>query len=85
MYPIKYTFDIVKELKQIPKQQQAVILKKVTLLAENPRPVQAIKLQPKSEELYRIRIGNYRVVYQILDKCLIVTIIQIDHRKQIYK
>jgi len=56
----------------------------VNNLEENPRPANSVKLQ-SNEELYRVRVGEYRVVYQIQDKLLIVLVIQIGHRREIYR
>ena len=52
-------------------------------LKENPRPFGAIKL--KGWNLYRIRVGDYRILYTINDKDKIIEIIAIGHRKDIYK
>ncbi len=53
-------------------------------LEENPRPPQCTKLQGE-DELYRVRVGDYRIVYQIHDRRLIVLVVQIGHRRQIYR
>jgi len=53
-------------------------------LEVNPRPVNSVKLQGE-EELYRVRVGDYRIIYQIQDKQLIVLVVQIGHRRQIYR
>ena len=53
-------------------------------LEENPRSISSIKLQGE-EELYRIRVGYYRIVYQIQDKQLIVLVVQMGHRREIYR
>jgi mRNA interferase RelE/StbE len=53
-------------------------------LAEDPRPVNCVKLKGE-EELYRVRVGDYRIVYQIQDKQLIVLIVQVGHRREIYR
>ncbi len=52
-------------------------------LAQNPRPSGYRKL--KERDAYRIRKGNYRIIYEIIDSMLIVDIIAIGHRKNIYK
>ena len=49
-------------------------------LEENPRPVNSVKLQGE-EELYRVRVGDYRIVYQIQDRQLIVLVVQMGHRR----
>jgi mRNA interferase RelE/StbE len=53
-------------------------------LAENPRPQGYRKLEGFAD-LYRIRVGKYRVVYSIEDKILRVEVINVDHRKDVYK
>ena len=52
-------------------------------LAENPRPQGAVKLT--SREGYRVRVGDYRVVYQITDSIRIVTVVRIGHRRDVYE
>ena len=56
----------------------------VDLLETNPRPNNCIKLQGETE-LYRVRVGDYRIVYQIQDRQLVVLVVQIGHRRQIYR
>ena len=53
-------------------------------LEENPRPVNCVKLQGE-EELYRVRVGDYRIVYQIQDRQLIVLVVQMGHRREVYR
>ncbi len=56
----------------------------VALLAENPRPVTCKKLQG-ADDLYRIRVADYRIVYSINDAILVIEIIRIGHRSKIYQ
>ena len=56
----------------------------IAALAENPRPPGCVKLQGESE-LYRVRVGDYRIVYQIRDAVLTVLVVQIGHRREIYR
>jgi len=58
--------------------------KELRKLADNPRPKGSIKLKGYKNH-YRIRVGNYRAIYNIEDKILIVEIIRISNRKDIYK
>ena len=53
-------------------------------LQHNPRPINSKKLVG-SKSVYRIRVGVYRIVYEIIDKELFVYIVDVDHRKDIYK
>ena len=52
-------------------------------LAELPRPAQALKMTGK--DLYRVRSGDYRVIYQIQDKALLVLVVKIGHRREVYR
>jgi mRNA interferase RelE/StbE len=51
-------------------------------LASNPRPVGSVKLAT-SDSTYRIRVGNYRVIYEVLDRLLVVDVIKIGHRRDV--
>jgi mRNA interferase RelE/StbE len=82
-YKIDYLIDLDKALKRIPKQDAKKIKEKVQKLADNPRPHGAIKMSGR--ELYRIRAGNYRVVYSIYDSRLLILIVEVDGRDDIYK
>lgn len=84
-YKLLFDKKYIKELKKIPTNFQSVIKEKVNDLSENPRPDGVKKLQgSKKESLYRIRVGDYRVVYTIKDSMLVVLIIEVGHRKDIY-
>ena len=82
-YNIIFTKAAAKELEQIPKTYYNKIKGRILKLADNPRPAGSIKLKG-SENLYRIRVGTYRVVYCIADKIITVTITRIAHRKEVY-
>lgn len=69
---------------KLPRQEAIRIKVAIDRLIENPRPAGCKKIKG-SENSYRIRIGSYRVVYLIVDSLLIVTIIRIAHRKDVYR
>ncbi|GAB6011753.1 type II toxin-antitoxin system RelE family toxin [Viscerimonas tarda] len=83
MYKIIIKKKALKNLKIIPANYYKLIVSHVDELANNPRPFGVKKLKAE-EEKYRIRVGNYRIVYTIEDKILTVYIIDIDHRGKIY-
>lgn len=82
-YKIDYLIDLEKALKKIPKHDAKKIKEKIESLSKDPRPYGAIKMSGK--ELYRVRVGNYRVVYSIFDSKLIVFIVEVDGRDDVYK
>jgi len=84
MYIIQIRKKALKEIKDISPPYKQNIINAINNLADNPRPQGCKKLKGE-EELYRIRIGDYRVVYSIEDKIKIVEIIRVEHRKDIYK
>ncbi|TVR80850.1 MAG: type II toxin-antitoxin system RelE/ParE family toxin [Chitinophagaceae bacterium] len=85
MYEISITRSAAKELRSIPKHAIKRIVDNIDLLAQNPRPEGSKKIKGTKLNLWRIRIGNYQVVYDIQDKIKIIEIIKIGHRKEIYE
>ena len=82
MYHIVIDRKAQKQLGKIPPPHFNRIIKAIHELADNPRPVGYIKLTGRPG--YRIRIGDYRVIYNIEDKILTVFVIDIGNRKYIY-
>lgn len=82
-YKILIRPSVTKDFKSIPQKDQKKILAKIESLANDPRPPSSIKLS--GDERYRIRQGNYRILYEIQDDILIVTIVKVAHRKDVYK
>jgi mRNA interferase RelE/StbE len=86
--PGRYTVQIkrsaLKGLQGLPGHRQAQLRKQIDSLAENPRPRGVIKLAG-DENLYRVRVGDYRIIYQIQDKVLVVLVVKIGHRREVYR
>ena len=82
-YRIEIKKSAIKELHSIPKNDLQKIVAEIKSLSDDPRPMGCIKL-PGSER-YRIRQGNYRVLYSIEDEILTVYVVKIGHRKDIYR
>ena len=73
-----------KELERLPNALIARIVAKLESLEENPRPAGCKKLKGGDDE-YRVRVGEYRIVYVIDDRKVIVTITRIRHRRDVYE
>ena len=82
-YSIEFAKGVRKDFKSIPTNDADRILKKIESLSRDPRPMDSRKLT--SEDAYRVRIGNYRVVYDIYDQVLLILVLKIGHRKNVYK
>jgi mRNA interferase RelE/StbE len=86
IYKIEITESANKSLNKLPKKEQQKIEEKIDFLIENPKPDGYKKLQAsKNHSLYRIRSGNYRIIYTIKQEVLIILIVEIGHRKDVYK
>lgn len=83
MYSIEVKQSAVKTLKRIPHEDQARIIKVIKNLAHDPRPHHCLKLAGSS--YYRIRCGNYRIIYDIQDNKLIIVVLKLGHRKEAYE
>ncbi len=85
MYTISIKPSALKELSKLPKATVKKAEKAISALAENPRPDGVKKLKGSEEDLYRIRVGDYRIIYSIEEEIKIVDILKIGHRKDIYR
>jgi mRNA interferase RelE/StbE len=82
-YDVALTASAAKELKKLPGQLVARIVSRLESLTDNPRPPGCKKMQGGDRE-WRIRIGDYRVVYTIDDAQLLVEVTRIRHRSGVY-
>lgn len=82
-YKLLVTRSAAKELEAIPSKDRGRIITRIRGLADEPRPAGAEKLS--GEDKYRIRQGDYRVLYEIEDRQLIVTVVRIGHRREVYR
>lgn len=82
-FSIDFTHSARKELESLPNSLVQRIFSKIETLAKNPRPAGCKKLKG-STDLWRIRIGDYRVIYSILDKLIRMEIIAVRHRSEAY-
>jgi len=72
-----------KQIMKLDKKIIPIIKLAIADLTDNPRPYGYKKL--KGEDAYRIRVGDYRIIYEIDDGKIIVTVVSVGHRKDIYK
>ena len=82
-YKIEIKKSAIKELNSIPQKDIQKIITKIQSLSSNPKPQGCTKLTNRED--YRIRVGNYRIIYSINDDILIIMVIKIGHRKEIYR
>jgi len=82
-YKLAFKQSVAKDLRRIPNKDVARILQRIQGLQANPRPVGSEKLS--GQERYRIRQGEYRIIYEVTDELFVVTVVKVGHRKQVYR
>lgn len=83
-YEIRWKRSALKELKKLQKKARSRILAAIEKLAREPRPRGSRKLTG-SKNTYRIRIGNYRVIYGLFPDRIVIEILRVRHRKDAYR
>ncbi|HEJ83854.1 MAG TPA: type II toxin-antitoxin system RelE/ParE family toxin [Desulfobacteraceae bacterium] len=82
-YELVFRKSVTKDLRSIPKRDVRRILKRIEALRDDPRGEGCIKLS--AQERYRVRLGVYRIVYEIRDNELVVMVVKVAHRASVYK
>jgi mRNA interferase RelE/StbE len=83
-YQVELAPAAVRQLKKLTRDIQERIVQRLEDLAQEPRPDGVVKLE-SVESLYRIRLGDYRIVYQIQDEILLIIVVKIAHRREVYR
>ncbi|MDP1779838.1 MAG: type II toxin-antitoxin system RelE/ParE family toxin [Anaerolineales bacterium] len=83
-YRIEWKNSAYKELQKLPRQMITRIIAAVADLSNDPYP-SGVKKLIGSERSYRIRVGDYRVIYEIIENKLIIEIVRVRHRKDVYR
>jgi len=82
-YSLEIKRSAAKEIEALPLVDRRRVVERIQSLASDPRPTGCEKLS--GADLYRIRQGNYRVLYEIRDRDLIVVVVRVGHRRDVYR
>ena len=82
-YSVRIKRSAAKELEAVPPKDRKRIVRRIENLAAEPRPPGCEKLS--GEDKYRLRQGNYRILYEIVDRELIVAVVKIGNRRDVYR
>lgn len=82
-FELRFKPSVAKDLRGIPKADVRRLLKKLEALRDEPRPPGSEKLTGR--ELYRVRQGAYRIVYSVNDVAVVVEVIKVGHRREVYR
>ena len=84
----RYTVEIarraVKSIVKLPGHEQQKIRAAIDILADEPRPPSCTKLSGE-DSVYRVRIGDYRILYEVIDVRLVIHVVRVGHRRDVYR
>lgn len=83
-YTVELSRGAAKALKTLDRKMQIRVLARLQELGENPRPLDAKKLHGE-ESVYRVREGDYRILYEIFNNYLVIHVLKIGHRREVYR
>lgn len=82
-YRLTFKSSVRRDLRRIPSADVTRILKRIEALAQDPRPAGCEKLS--QQERYRVRQGVYRIVYEVFDHDLLVNVVKVAHRRDVWR
>lgn len=82
-YNLSFRKSVAKDLRSIPPADVKRILKRIELLRDDPRGEGCLKLS--GQERYRVRVGAYRILYEILDEEVLIIVVKVAHRREVYR
>lgn len=84
----RYTVEIarraIKSIAKLPRKEQQRVRAAIDLLADEPRPPGCVTLAGE-ESVYRVRVGDYRILYEVIDARLVVQVVRVGHRREVYR
>jgi mRNA interferase RelE/StbE len=84
-YKVIFKPSAEHDFSHLPGNIQRQVNARILALADNPRPHGVEKLKGQPEPLYRIRSGDYRIVYAIHDQVLLILVVRVQHRREVYR
>ena len=82
-YRVEVARRVIKSIAGLPRNQQRRIQAAIDLLAEEPRPPNCVALTGE-ESVYRVRVGDYRILYEVIDERLVIHVIRVGHCRDVY-
>lgn len=83
-YRIEYSPHALRQLRALPRQVQQRVSPHIDALSNDPRPHGVVRTSGK-DDFYRMRVGSYRVIYTIEEDVLVVLVVSVGHRREIYR
>jgi mRNA interferase RelE/StbE len=83
-YTIEFLPTALRELEALPAKIKVQVTRRIAALTEDPRPA-GVKMLQGQHAYYRIRSGDYRVIYMIEENVLVVLVVKVGHRREVYR
>jgi len=83
-YRVKIARRAIKSIARLPRKEQQRVRAAIDLLAGNPRPPACVALAGE-DSVYRVRVGDHRIVYEIIDARLVIHVVLVGHRRDVYR
>jgi mRNA interferase RelE/StbE len=84
-YSVRYTAQSLEDLEQLDRQIQSRIINKIVWLTENFESISPVTLSANLAGSYKLRVGDYRIIYEFNEAEEIITILKIGHRSEVYE
>ena len=82
-YRVEIARRAVKAIARLPRKEQLRIRAAIDLLGEDPRPPGCVALAGE-DSVYRVRVGDYRILYEVVDRRLVIQVVRVGHRRDVY-
>ena len=83
-YEVRIARRAIKAIAKLPRKEQLRVRAAIDLLAEEPRPPGCVALSGE-DSVYRVRVGDYRILYEVIDEHLVIQVVRVGHRRDVYR
>ena len=83
-YRVEIARRAIKSIAKLPRKEQLRVRAAIDLLADDPRPPGCVALAGE-DSVYRVRVGDYRILYEVIDERLVIQVVRVGHRRDVYR
>jgi mRNA interferase RelE/StbE len=83
-YEVRFSSAADRHIGKLPRAVRPLVVARAEALADDPRP-HGVEKMSGEENAYRVRVGDYRIIYEIHDAVLIVVVVRVGHRREVYR
>ncbi|MDQ6602960.1 MAG: type II toxin-antitoxin system RelE/ParE family toxin [Chloroflexota bacterium] len=84
VYAVEFATAARRQFRKLPRAVRAIMKPEIDALTSDPRP-HGVEKMSGEENAYRVRVGDYRIIYEIHDAVLIVVVVRVGHRREVYR